>query len=429
MSPTDARAHERGHAPSSYHPPAALVLAGGGALGAYEAGVLSYALDSLERELGPRAAFDLFCGTSVGALNATFLAAAADQPAQAARALRRYWEGLTFNQVLRFGGRELTSLAGLLFGRLSTKAVNRPRPYKGPHPPVAGLFDTTPLYRQMSALIPWAQLQHNLATGVVGGVALCATEICSGMSTIFYQTGEGFSYRHGRDVLKAARPVTLTVDHLMASSAMPFFFPAIQVDGVCYTDGALRQNTPLNPALRMGAERILVVSLTQEPTAESREARLGCRRSAYPGALFLLGRTVRVMLSQTLDYELGRVEMYNRLLEGGCEHYGPGFLEAFNAIMGGYRNAVYRPIRTCHIRPSQSLLGMARAALRKAPQELSFPGLSGRTLAWLLSSTALAESEILALMLFTPTFIHALLELGYRDARAHHDELVALFVD
>jgi NTE family protein len=281
----------------------------------------------------------------------------------------------------------------------------------------------------MSELISWDRLQRLIASGEVRGMALCATEVCTGTSIVFYQTAPETEFRLGRDPNKEAVRVQLTVDHAMASAAIPFLFPSIQINGVCYTDGALRQNTPLNPALRMGADRVLVVSLTQRPGEAKHRARLGCRLNPYPGALFMLGKTAMVFMTQSLDYELHRVEMYNRLIRGGCEAYGHGFLETLNGILSKHRNASYRPVRTCHIRPSQNLNALAMEALRAAPHEIRLPGVAGRALTSLLTSASVAESELLGYLMFTPTFTKMLLELGFNDARERRDELAELFED
>jgi NTE family protein len=295
------------------------------------------------------------------------------------------------------------------------------------HPPVAGLFDTSLLYGQMQQMIPWSQLQRHLETGTVGGLALCATEVCTGTSTIFYQTARGTEFRLGRDPNKQVRRVRIGVEHAMASAAIPFLFPSIQINGVCYTDGALRQNTPLNPALRMGADRLLVVSLTQRPGDAKRLARLGCRMNPFPGALFMLGKTAMVFMTQSLDYELSRIEMYNRLIRGGCEAYGDGFLGTLNSVLSGHRNASYRPVHTCHIRPSQNLNSLALEAVRRAPDELRLPGAAGRVISHLLASASVAESELLGYLLFAPTFTRMLIELGFHDAQAQRDDLTALW--
>lgn len=407
----------------------AVVLAGGGALAAYEAGVLLYALDALPRETGVKPRLQLFSGTSAGALNVSFLAAAADNLAAAGRRLAAFWEDIRLDKILGFGHRELIKAARLVWGPGSGRAElpPSPRPFsRTPHRPVAGLFDTSRLRKQMSKLIPWARLQRHLQSGVVQGIALCATEVCTGSSVIFYQVGRNTDYRSGRDPNKEARQVRIDLDHAMASSAMPFLFPTVQINGVCYTDGALRQNTPLNPALRMGADRVLVVSLTQRPGEAKLQARLGCRLNPYPGALFLLGKTAGVFMSQSLDYELARVEMYNRLIAGGCEAYGPEFLGTLNEILSGHRNADYRPVTTCHIRPSESLAALALEALREAPEEMHLDGLTGRAVGKLLTSASVAESELLGYLMFTPTFTRKLISLGYSDAMGQREELLEL---
>jgi NTE family protein len=407
----------------------ALVLAGGGALGAYEAGVLLYALDRLPRERPVKPRLDIFAGTSAGALNVSFVASSARDLGTGARKLASFWETISMAKILRFGRRELVTMMRLVLGPGPGRIrLGRPRPLRhASHPPVAGLFNTSLLHEQMRELIAWDRLQRHIASGEVRGMALCATEVCTGTSIVFYQTAPGTEFRLGRDPNKEAIRVQLGVDHAMASAAIPFLFPSIQINGVCYTDGALRQNTPLNPALRMGADRVLVVSLTQRPGEAKTVARLGCRLNPYPGALFMLGKTAMVFMTQSLDYELHRVEMYNRLIRGGCEAYGHGFLETLNSILSTHRNASYRPVRTCHIRPSQNLNALAMEALRSAPHEIRLPGVAGRALTGLLTSASVAESELLGYLMFTPTFTKMLLELGQSDARARRDELAELF--
>ena len=409
----------------------AVVMGGGGALGAYEAGVLEFVLDTLseERQLPAPPRFDIMAGTSVGALNACFLGGSAREPARAGRALGAFWRSLTFNEVLRFGADELGSAVRLLLGAKPGRYLRRRgrRLRAVPHEPVAGLFDTSPLRRVMTSFVPWNSLAENIAQGEIQGIAVCATEVCSGQSIIFYQTSPSTIYRPGRDPTKIARRVRIGPEHAMASASIPFLFPSVQIEGVCYTDGALRQNLPLNPALRLGAARVLVVSVSQSPEVASTVARVGCRRNAFPGALFLLGKTVSILLSQSLDYELRRVEMYNRLLVGGSEIYGPGFAENINTIMGSVRNASYRPVQTCHVRPTESIHELALEALERAPHEVEIPGLPGKVISRFLRSSVFAESELLETLMFTPTFVRSLVELGYRDAKARRDELRALF--
>jgi NTE family protein len=410
-------------------PSTALVLAGGGAFAAYEAGVLLYVLDEFPRETGLRPRFDVFAGTSAGAINVSALAAHADDQGAGARRLADFWRQITLSQVARFGYQEVRALGRLVLGPAAARlpGVRPPRPERGPHQPVAGLFDTAPLRERLEALVPWGRLQAHLASGLVRAVALCATEVCTGSSVIFYETAAGVEFKEGRDPNKEVLRVRIGVDHAMASSAIPFLFPSVLIDGVCYTDGALRQNTPLNPALRLGAGRVLVVSLTQQPGDARRTARLGCRRNAYPGALFLLGRTVPILMTQSLDYELQRIERYNQLIAGGVAEYGDRFVTTFNDILTPSRNAVYRRVSTCHVRPSQSLTDLARRVVRTAPAELQLPGLAGGLLGRVLTSAALADSDLSGYLAFAPAFTGALVDLGFADARAQREELSRLF--
>jgi NTE family protein len=138
---------------------------------------------------------------------------------------------------------------------------------------------------------------------------------------------------------------------------------------------------------------------------------------------------VKVLLSQSLDYELSRVELYNRLIEGGVQIYGADFLQNLNHILSGFRNTHYRPVRTCHIRPSRDLYGLALETLRRAPGELELPGLAGRLAGWMMRTSAVAGSELLSYLMFTPTYLHELLALGERDARASRDRLLRFFAE
>ena len=405
------------------------MLSGGGARGAYETGVLLYILDSLpSKKLRP--AFDIFTGTSIGALNTTFLASMADDPSGAARMLTDYWRSLTMNRVLRFGYRNLISLVDVVIGRRWLKGIPRTnvkRPPNAPHPPIAGLFETSPILEDLRSRIPWGRLQSNIDRGVVRGIALCATEVCTGQSIIFYQTNPSGEFRVKPDRTRQPIRTPIRIEHAMASAAIPFIFPCIQIDGTCYADGSIRQNTPIGPAMRMGAEKMFVVSLSQEAESAQKKARLGCRRNRYPGSLFLLGRMISALMNETLDYELGRIDMFNTLIRSGEKTYGPDFLLQINKATAEFRNEDYRIISAFHIHPSQDLDLLALDALRSSPDELDIPGPPGAILRRLLFGGAMLESELLSFLLFTPTYIKSLIDLGYEDARGHGEALRDFF--
>jgi NTE family protein len=393
---------------------------------------MRYVLGTMGARTGTQARLDVFAGTSAGGLNTCFLAASAEDPAASGRRLAEYWIDLAADRVFRFGTRDLLRSGELLAGGrwgmgggLELRGLMRSK--AAPHPPVAGIFDTRPLWNEMRQSIPWAGLRRNLADGTVRGVALCATEVCTGRATVFHEMTPGQTFPSPKDPFRKARRVTVSVDHAMASAAIPFVFPSVQLDGVCFVDGALFLNTPLIPAIRLGANRLLVVSLSRAPADRHAEGRLSCRRNPYPGASFLLGRLLASMTDRQLDYEIERMEMFNRLIRAGGNIRGAAFLEELDEAAIEFRNAPYRFIETVHIRPSRDLNDIALETLGGAPGELRFAGSAGRVLRRIMLSRPMLESELTSFLAFCPPFARALIELGHADAEARQDELVDLF--
>jgi NTE family protein len=412
--------------------PTALVLTGGGARGAYEVGVLQCLYESIV-DGGPcERLFDILAGTSAGALNACTLGSMAHDARNRLKALISYWESITMERLLKFGTREMARLPNVIMGRrlgLDTlRQSKRPKERAGPpHPPVAGLFDTSNLYEDMVKQIPWHFLQDNIRKGILRGLAVCATELCTSKSIVFYQAHEEGVYRPGKDSAKEERPVEIGVQHAMASAAIPFLFPAVQIDGICYVDGALRQNAPLYPAMRMGAEKVLIVGLSREPDQKYRTARMSCQRNPFPGSLFLLGRTVNAVMDGVLDHEIYRVQMFNQLILKGQALYGDAFLENLNQATHAYRNTDYRLVDVRIIRPSRNLNEVALEALEEAPKELTMPGVPGRLIRNVMTSSPFLESELSSYLMFTPTYIRKLIRLGYEDTKRREEDLLAFF--
>jgi NTE family protein len=412
--------------------PTALVLTGGGARGAYEVGVLKCLYENLVDKGPCERLFDILAGTSAGALNACTLGSMAHDAQNRMKALIAYWESITMERVLKFGTREMTRLPNLIMGRRlgrdSLRYTKRPKERVGPpHPPVAGLFDTSNLYEDMVREIPWKSLQENIRTGILRGLAVCATEVCTSKSIVFYQVHEEGMYRTGKDSAKEERPVDIGVHHAMASAAIPFLFPAVQIDGICYVDGALRQNAPLYPAMRMGAEKILIVGLSRAPDQKYRTARMSCQRNPFPGSLFLLGRTVNAVMDGVLDHEIHRIEMFNQLIKKGRSLYGDTFLENLNEATHAYRNTNYRLVDVRIIRPSRNLNEVALEALEEAPRELTMPGIPGKLVRNVMTSSPFLESELSSYLMFTPTYVRKLIRLGYEDTKIRAEELLAFF--
>ena len=404
-------------------PVTALVLSGGGARGAYEAGVALYVADELSLPSGREGGFDILSGTSSGALNCSYLAA--HRGSSAAQGLAHYWRHLTPERVFRFGLPELTSLARKLWGQTSNHHSS-PVGEGYPHAPIAGLLDTTPLRKDITDLIEWDQIGSHLAADRLTGLALCATEVCRGRTAIFYQMAQGREIVPAEDPSKVIKRVEVGPDHALASAAVPFLFPAVQVEGTCYVDGGLRQNTPIYPAMRMGADRLLVVSVSESPAVSFARARSSCKINSTPGVFFLLGRTIKSLLNEAIDYELHRIEMFNELLIQGQKLYGEEYLEKINDVTASFRHSRYRQISTCLVRPSRDLEEMARAAYNEAPDEMVPSGIGGALLRK-RAAEQLIESELLSYLMFTPRYLSRLVELGFEDARAMRGEIIRVF--
>ena len=251
----------------------ALVMSGGGARGAYEAGVLRYVLDDLPRRIGRLVHFDIVTGTSVGAIHACYVAGAMGQPGAGTR-LADIWRSLEVGGVYELGAADLIAVPLRLLGLYA----RREHPAEAGIPErLAGVLDTRPLERLVRERIPWAELRHRIDAGAIEAVAVTATEMGSGRSMVWVDNREGIVRRWARDPFIIARPAKLGAAYALASAAIPFLFPVLKIGDDYSCDGGLRLNTPLAPALRLGADRLLIVGLQHHPTPEE-EARLAPER-------------------------------------------------------------------------------------------------------------------------------------------------------
>jgi NTE family protein len=244
--------------------PLALVLSGGGARGAYEVGVLSYVLGKLSPGLGDRARPRIFCGTSVGAINACAVASHHDSDDLGVRLLAERWRALSLDDVFRLGWGDLTGLMRWVVGSA------RPG---GPR----SLLDAAPLAELVRSVIPWRNLHQGIADGHVQGVTVSATDVETGHTVVFVES-PGQTRPVSRDRAVDWAGVRLTAQHALASAAIPIIFPTVRVAGRMYSDGSLRQNTPIAPALRLGAGRVLVIGLrTKRPESAPKQGSRGGR--------------------------------------------------------------------------------------------------------------------------------------------------------
>jgi NTE family protein len=412
-------------APDDDRPRLALVMSGGGARGAYEAGVLSYLLDDLPQRIGRAVRFDIVTGTSVGAVHACYVAATTGER-QAGQRLLDIWRQLEVGGVYRVGMSDVVGIPLRLLGL----AGSRTMPAEAGIPErLSGLLDTLPLERLVRESIPWADLRRHVDAGEIEAVAITATEISSGKSVVWVDNRDHVVRRWARDPFVIARPAALTPAHALASAAIPFLFPALRLDGAYYCDGGLRLNTPLAPALRLGANRLLIIGLRHAPTP-AEEATLAAHREAnYSSLAYLAGKVLNALLLDHVDYDVDRLRVVNAMLETGTRVYGPDFTRRINEAMEALGGTPYRMVRNVYLLPSRDLGVMAAECLEQHRQAKSWQAwLSDATLRYAVHGIA-AEADLLSYLYFDRCYAEHLIALGRVDAAAHADDLAAFFAD
>lgn len=399
-------------------PRVGLVLSGGGSRGAYEAGVVQYLREDLPRRLGRHVPIDIITGTSVGAINATFMAATNDDPGSQARRLVAHWQALRIEELIGLKVVDLARALKLLLGG------DPPPPQPGDYR-YGGLLETRGLERFVVQSIPWRAIEKNLRAKAIESLAISATHVGTGHTVVFLSSGQpvppgGWS----RDPFVRHRPARIGPRHVLASAAIPLLFPAVKIGSEFFTDGGLRQNTPMSPALRLGADRVIVVSL-RHVAAESAEIQRE-RTIAYPKPLFMAGKALNALLLDRTDYDLDRMERLNRILVAGERAFGPDFIELLNREMVALRGSALRVIEAVHVRPSVDIGALAADFV--ARDQVKVEGrVARRLIQRLAAGEASHESDFLSYLLFDGNWGKELIALGRADAHRMEEDLLRFF--
>ena len=400
-------------------------MAGGGARGAYEAGVLNYLFEELPKRLGKQIEFRVVCGTSVGAIHAAFLAATANLDSGRGELLNRIWDRMRVDEIFRFTTRDMLRIPGRMLGvrRIARQLREGQRPDR-----LYGLLDTRPLERLVLESIPWRNIRRNLRAGLLDAVCVTTTQIATGHAVVFVeQKDRSLPHWASQDSLRM-QPIRLSPMHTLASAAIPLLFPAVRIGARYYADGGLRLNTPLAPAVRLGADRILVIGLTQETGPKISEAIAQERTAEFGNPLYLFGKVLNALMLSPIDADVARLHFVNDIIETGSKVFGDDFLTRLNSGLDPSGSLPLRRIKDLVIRPSEDLGRMAAEVVRNDPKlELgAFLGLLRRSTG--AGSTA-KEADLLSYLLFDAAYALPLADLGYKDAEARQDELAAFFTD
>lgn len=367
-----------------------LVLPGGGARGAFQVGVLKALGELLPR--GAPNPFAVISGTSAGAINSIVLASKARRFAVAVAELDRVWGNFRCQQVYRTDNltmlrSSLHWLAAIVMGGV---LVGTPK----------SLLDNSPLRALLSRNIRFPRIQDAIENGYLDAVAVTAASYDSARSTSFFQAGKGrYAWERTRRI---GVRCSLSLDHLMASIAVPMIFPPVPIKGEFFGDGAMRQATPLSPAIHLGANRILVIGIRDE-MADRAPDPIAIRR--IPSFAQIAGYMLDALFMDGLYSDLERMTRINQMIDAVAPEHRGGAL------------AGMRGIDTMLIVPSKDLRVIAHRHAKELPLAIRalLRGISGRRP---------SENRLLSFLLFEKAYTRELIDLGYQDAMKVRHELL-----
>jgi len=337
----------------------------------------------------------ILTGVSAGGINAAYLAARQEPFAEKVENLADVWTSLRIDDVFRVDLRDLTSRTVRWGGRLLAGGAS-------PLPPAKSLVDTSPLRATLERVLAAEDgalpgIARSLAAGWLRAIALTASSYTTGQSITWVQTPDDCRIETWERPQRRSAACALRVDHVMASSSLPFFFPAIDVDGAWYGDGGIRLTAPLSPAVHLGARQIIAVS-TRYPRSREEAARPAV--VGYPPPAQVAGVLYNAIFLDQLDADALHMQQINRLLE---------------PLPAGGRDGL-RHIDLLVLRPSEDLGRLANAYEPQLPRAFRF-------LTRGLGTRETRSNDMLSLVMFQRDYVNRLIEMGEADAAARLSDI------
>ena len=373
----------------------ALILTGGGARAAYQVGVLKAIAEFLPRRA--HSPFPIICGTSAGSLNAATLAVNAGNFSMGVQYLVNTWKNFHANQIYRTDvlgvfNNTMLWLAGVIFSAIGINKLHR-----------VSLLDNSPLVELLEEMLPCEKIQESVDAGLLHALSITASGYGSGQSVTFYQGVKQLVpwRRTGR----VGVAMEINIQHLLASAALPFIFPATLIHREYFGDGSMRQIAPISPALHLGATRVLIIGVTVNGYDAEHPDRTDINE--YPSLAQIAGHAMNSIFLDSMEMDLERLRKINDLV----------------AIMPDEmrERANLRHIDVLVVSPSQPIEKIAERYAAELPWTI-------RLLLRLIGARQHSGGTLVSYLLTERKFCRALIDLGYQDALKRRDEIMG-FLD
>ena len=366
-----------------------LILTGGGARAAYQVGVLKAIAEMLPRHT--QNPFPVICGTSAGAFNAVTLAVYAQSFRLGVQYLDKMWKNFEAHDIYRADplgvfNNSIRWLSGLVLNGLGINKLNQ-----------VSLLDSSPLAELLDRALPSEKIQENIDAGVLHALSISASGYGTGHSVNFFQSAQGVQpWQRAR---RLGIATNIEARHILASSAIPFIFPAVRINREYFGDGSMRQMAPISPALHLGAVRVLVIGTGQTQGIQP----IRTKEDDYPSLARIAGHALDSIFLDSLEVDMERLRRINKTVDLVSEEVR--------------QHMNLHHVDVMLISPSQSIEKIAGRYAGQLPWAIRFL-LSG------VGAMRRNGSNLVSYVLFEKDFCRALIDLGYQDAMSRKQELM-----